>query len=88
MDVRTEDREQAIELDRRVFDLYAGHPHLIEVDSHASVLDKLTSVRNAIAKLLDGDDAGPSLRLVPDQREAPMSPLLGLSSVQHVLSTD
>lgn len=93
MDVRTEDREQAIELDRRVFDLYAGHPSLIEVASHASFLDKLTSVRNAIASLLEDEPAGAhgggvSLHVVPEQEEAPLSSIMGLASVQHVLPVD
>lgn len=78
MEVRTEGRDQAIELDRRVFALYADHPRLIEVESHASFLDKITAVRAAVARLV-GSDAGPV------REAAPLSSLAGLGSVQHVL---
>lgn len=89
MDVRTEDREQAIELDRRVHALYADHPNLIEVESHASFLDKLTVVRNAIASLVAQQVVRrPSLGVVAEPEAAPLSALMGLASVQHVLPVD
>jgi predicted ATPase len=88
MDVRTEDRDQAIELDRRVHALYAAHPNLIEVESHASFLDKLTVVRNAIATLVASPVQRPSLGVVDEQQPAPLSALMGLASVQHVLPVD
>lgn len=88
MDVRTEDREQAIELDRRVHALYADHPNVIEVESHASFLDKLTVVRNAIADLVSAPTRQPALGVVADLEPAPLSSLMGLASVQHVLPVD
>lgn len=88
MDVRTEDREQAVELDRRMYDLYSAHPVLVDIESSASFLDKLTRVRNAIDRLvherplrgLDGGGEGVDV--------APISSLMGLASVSHVLPTD
>jgi len=89
MDVRTEDREQAIELDRRIHALYADHANLIQVESHASFLDKLTFVRNAIAKLVaEPQPRRFALGVVPEQEPAPLSALMGLASVQHVLPED
>jgi predicted ATPase len=96
MDVRTEDRDQAIELDRNVFELYADHPRLIAVESHASFLDKLIAVRSAIATLLAGEPlpTAPAKALVgitggaERDRSAPLSSLMGLASVQHVLPVD
>lgn len=88
MDVRTEDRDEAIELDRRIHALYADHPQLIEVASHASFLDKLTSVRNAVAALLAADRDGRMLAVAPEEPVAPLSSLMGLASVQHVLPAD
>ncbi|MCB0879300.1 MAG: ATP-binding protein [Thermoleophilia bacterium] len=85
MEVRTEDRELAIDLDRRMFDLYADHPRLVAIDSHASFLDKLTTVRNAVAGLLEGFEAEARLEVLAPEPEAPLSSLMGLSSVQHVL---
>jgi predicted ATPase len=93
MDVRTEDRELAIELDRRMFELYGDHPRLVEIDSSSSFLDKLTTVRNAVAQLLcalEPESAAPvgGLHVVAPEPEAPLSALMGLASVQHVLPTD
>ncbi len=88
MDVRTEDREQAIELDRGIHALYADHPNLIEVESHASFLDKLTVVRNAIATLVSEPLRRPALGVVAEPEPAPLSALMGLASVQHVLPVD
>jgi predicted ATPase len=89
MEVRTEDTAEAIALDRSIHALYADHPRLIEVDSHTSFLDKLTVVRNAVATLLRIPVASHGgLQLVAEQREAPVSSLLGLASVQHVLPVD
>ncbi len=91
MDVRTEDRELAIDLDQRIYSLYADHPNLVAIPSHASFLDKLTSVRNAIAAMIaptetNAPEVGRStLRATPDEVEAPLSALMGLTSVQHVL---
>lgn len=77
LDVRTEDREQAIELDRRVLDLYRDHPHLIEIQSQGSFLAKLTSVRNAVSTLvgMPGGAAAP----------VPISALTALGSSPHML---
>jgi predicted ATPase len=89
MEVRTEDREQAIELDRRMHALYADHPRVIQVDSHASFLDKLSVVRNAIATLLrTPSGAAGAMRVVPEDDAAPLGSILGLASVQHVLPVD
>lgn len=90
MDVRTEDRELAVELDRRMHELYADHPRLVAVDSSASFLDKLSVVRNAVAQLLDvlGQQDRPGLRVVEVEPAAPLSSLMGLASVQHVLPAD
>ncbi len=85
MDVRTEDTELAIDLDRRIFELYADHPRLVAIDSHTSFLHKLTTVRNAVAGLLDGMRAETRLQVVADEPEAPLSSIMGLASVQHVL---
>ncbi|MCW2927357.1 MAG: hypothetical protein JWM86_1325 [Thermoleophilia bacterium] len=119
LDVRTEDRDEAIALDRRMFELYADHPRLVTVESSASFLDKLVAVRGAIAALLDPefDDVGGALgaassavassgpQPVASPRDtvfprplrgitggaatpvdpAPLSSLMGLASVQHVL---
>ncbi|MEO6867011.1 MAG: hypothetical protein ABI200_03230, partial [Gaiellales bacterium] len=57
LDVRTEDRDEAVDLDRRIFELYADHPQLVAIESSASFLDKLTLVRNAIAALLHPERA-------------------------------
>lgn len=109
LDVRTEDREEAVELDRRMFELYAAHPRLVEVASSVSFLDKLTRVRNAVAALLDppmDPDRAPAPSREGRAREAfprplrgirggsepvepaPVSSLLGLASVGHVLPVD
>ena len=88
MDVRTEDRDHAIALDRGVHALYADHPRLIEVESHASFLDKLTVVRNAIASLVTEPAPRPALGVVDEPEPAPLSSLMGLASVQHVLPVD
>jgi predicted ATPase len=101
MDVRTEDTDEAIALDRRMRDLYADHPMFIEIESSASFLDKLTRVRNAIDELLHPAPVVPPpakgdrisfprpmrgiLRSVERVDPAPVSSLMGLTSVQHVL---
>jgi predicted ATPase len=96
MDVRTEDTGEAIELDRRMRELYADHPVFLEIESSASFLDKLTRVRNAIDALLHPDARPPRpdfprpLRGITGGGEgvvhpAPVSALMGLASVQHVL---
>lgn len=88
MDVRTEDREEAVELDRRMFELYEQHPMLVSIESSASFLDKLTRVRNAV----DGLIHQRALRGITGGGEgidaAPVSSLMGLASVQHVLPVD
>jgi len=98
LDVRTEDRDEAIALDERVFALYADHPRMISIESHASFLDKLIAVRTAIAGILHPEQSrqpighqrplmglrGGALDLDP----APLSALMGLASVQHVLPVD
>lgn len=99
IEVRTEDREEAIALDERVFALYSSHPRMISVESHSSFLDKLTVVRNAVAELVRGQAAeasqqrqrpptftsitGGGMPLEP----APISTLMGLAGVSHVLPT-
>lgn len=88
LDVRTEDREQAVELDRRIFELYEQHPVIVSIESSASFLDKLTRVRNAIDELvhrrpLRGIEGGGE-----GTDPAPVSSLMGLASVQHVLPVD
>lgn len=101
LEVRTEDREQAVELDRRVYELYRDHPVLVSIESSASFLDKLTRVRNAVDALVHPDPEpgagrrparGQRLHAIPggDERiePAPVSSLMGLSSVQHVLPVD
>lgn len=93
MDVRNEDTEQAIELDARTRELYADHPVFIEIESSASFLDKLTRVRRAIDGLLHPPTlVPPPLRGIPGGGEgvhpAPVSSLMGLASVQHVLPAD
>jgi predicted ATPase len=97
LDVRTEDRDEAIELDRLMFDLYADHPHMVAIESSASFLDKLIAVRNAIAGMLapEPTDAwttakSPLFSISGDAVEtsvdvAPISSLMGLASVGHVL---
>jgi predicted ATPase len=91
LEVRTEDRAEAIELDGRIHDLFSDHPAFIEVESHASFLDKLIAVRNAVATLLEPSSRRvlemPALRLAPEDQPAPLSSLMGLASVQHVLPT-
>ncbi|MCW2950457.1 MAG: hypothetical protein JWN41_1470 [Thermoleophilia bacterium] len=86
IEVRTEDRDEAIELDRRIFELYAAHPRVVAISSHESFLDKLIAVRNAIANLVN--DSGQQLELAAAETEsdgAPVSSLMGLTSVAHVL---
>ncbi|MCW2923643.1 MAG: hypothetical protein JWM98_1047, partial [Thermoleophilia bacterium] len=95
LEVRTEDRAEAIELDAGIFELYADHPRLITVESNASFLDKLTTVRNAIARLVRAEvPMGIPRPLVGitggggARDAAPLSSLMGLASVQHVLPVD
>ena len=104
LDVRTEDRELAIELDRRMFELYADHPRLIEIESSHSFLDKLIAVRSAIdsivrprPELVDGAritiprprlGAPRTPRTERPLDPAPVSALMGLASVSHVLPVD
>lgn len=118
MDVRTEDQDEAVELDQRMFQLYADHPRLVSVESSASFLDKLIAVRTAIDEMLHPEvearreDRSRVTRtsrpaIAPDARDvtfprplrgvtggratlqpAPVSSLMGLSSVQHVLPVD
>jgi hypothetical protein len=98
MDVRTEGAEEAIELDERMRELYADHPTFIEIESSASFLDKLTRVRNAIDSLLHPDARPPKVEFPRPLRglrgggegvhPAPVSALMGLASVQHVLPAE
>jgi predicted ATPase len=95
LDVRTEDSDEAVELDRRMFDLYGDHPVLVAIESSVSFLDKLTRVRNAVAELLGTGGDAPAhlpLRGIAGGGEgvtpAPVSSLMGLTSVQHVLPND
>lgn len=77
LDQRTEDTAEAIALDHRIFELYADHPGLVVVDSSATFLDKLTMVHDTVASIVHGHDDA-----------APLSSLMGLASVQHVLPVD
>ena len=89
LEVRTEDNEEAIALDRRIFDLYRDHPRVVSVASHESFLDKLIAVRNAIAELVA--EPGPMqtrLALTEEVDAAPISSLMGLAGVGHVLPVD
>jgi predicted ATPase len=93
LEVRTEDRGEAVELDRRMFELFSEHPRVISVESQGSFLDKLTVVRNAVAELVrTTSTAAPALVGVGGGGEgvqpAPLSSLMGLESVQHVLPAD
>jgi predicted ATPase len=95
LDVRTEDRDEAVELDRRMFELYGDHPVLVEIESSVSFLDKLTRVRNAVADLLSWTTEPPrgsGLHGITGGGEgvtpAPVSALMGLAAVQHVLPQD
>lgn len=85
LEVRTEDRDEAIDLDQRIFALYADHPKVVSIASHESFLDKLIAVRNAIADLVS--EPMQQLELVSQNHvePAPISALMGLSSVGHVL---
>jgi len=76
LDQRTEDTAEAIALDQRIFQLYADHPRLVTIESSVSFLDKLTAVHDAIEQLVRPEDP------------APLSALMGLASVQHVLPVD
>jgi predicted ATPase len=86
LEVRTEDNDEAIALDRSIFDLYREHPRVVSVASHESFLDKLIAVRNAIAELVA--EPGPMqtrMSLAESVEPAPISSLMGLASVGHVL---
>jgi hypothetical protein len=54
LDIRTEDRVEAVRLDERLYELYADHPRLVTIESSSSFLDKLTLVRDAVADLVAG----------------------------------
>lgn len=77
LEVRTEDRDLAVDLDRRIFDLYASHPRLISIESRGSFLDKLTAVRNAVADLVEQ----PQAPYRPATREAGSVPVSTLASL-------
>jgi hypothetical protein len=64
LDQRTEHHDEALELDERVFALYADHPRLVSIESTGSFLDKLARVTAAVRGLLDVPEPGP--RAVPD----------------------
>jgi predicted ATPase len=101
LDIRTEGRDEAIALDQRVFELYADHPRVVNIESSSSFLDKLTRVRNAIEELLHPTPSVPPpargakaafprpLKGILGGSEpvapAPVSSLMGLASVGHVL---
>ena len=93
--MRTEDLDAAIDLDRRIHELYADHPRVIAIESQGSFLDKLTAVRNAVAGLVrewSGDDPGggraPRLEVVAEEEPAPLDEMLGLPSMRLVVSSD
>lgn len=52
LEVRTEDRDLAVELDERIFGLYEEHPRMLSIESRGSFLDKLAAVRDAVATLV------------------------------------
>ncbi|MCW2973825.1 MAG: hypothetical protein JWN72_2098 [Thermoleophilia bacterium] len=86
LEVRTEDRDEAIALDQRIFELYSDHPKVVSIASHESFLDKLIAVRNAIADLVAEPMQQLELTTFDAVEPAPISALMGLSSVGHVLS--
>ncbi len=51
LEVRTEDRDEAIALDERIWKLYSEHPLILPIPSRGSFLDKLVTVREAVQKL-------------------------------------
>jgi predicted ATPase len=51
MTVRTEERDDALELDAKVFELYRDHPHVVTIRSTASFLEKIHLVTAAVRKL-------------------------------------
>lgn len=51
VNVRVEEREHALELDRRVRDLYRAHPRVVTVRSTASFLEKIQLVTAAVHAL-------------------------------------
>ncbi len=81
LDIRTEDTDLAIDLDRRIFDLYRNHPQLIVIESQVSFLDKLVSVREAVAGLIATADQAPA----STSDHLPPSVLAGLGSVDSGL---
>lgn len=58
-DVRIEAHDEALELDRRVFALYAGHPNIISITSTDSFLEKLTTVTHYVRALLESPSGSP-----------------------------
>lgn len=84
LEVRTEDRALAIELDRRIFDLYRDHPRLISIESQGSFLDKLSAVRNAVGQLVS-ERSGAGSPVADRTNPAPLSVLASLGSATHLL---
>lgn len=82
LEVRTEDRSLAIELDQRVFELYRSHPNLHVIRSRGSFLDKLVQVRETVAGILEGGAAQQASR---SSAEVPLSALAGLGGVSASL---
>jgi hypothetical protein len=99
LEIRTEDRAEAVELDDAVRALYEPHPRVVHVASRGSFLDKLAAVRGAVADLVaDRGSVAPGTRRRPQLagitgagaplEPAPISSLMGLASVSHVLPVD
>lgn len=77
LEVRTEDREEAIALDERMFELFRDHPALIVVESTGSFLRKLTAVSAAVGQLVGGSrvDGEPITSAVPESTLASLASL-------------
>jgi predicted ATPase len=60
LEVRTEDVEEAITLDQRIWELYRDHPQVISIPSQSSFLDKLIIVRKAVNDLVRQKSLSPA----------------------------
>lgn len=79
IETRTEERELALELDRRVFALYESHPNVVVIPSSGSFLKKLATVTEAVQRIVNPSD--PALSTIPRSALAP------LDAVKHLLPT-
>lgn len=85
IELRTEERDLALELDQRCFDLYSDHPKLVAIQSQGSFFAKLSAVRDAVGALLSEPDArsepnGPAEFGDPDDA-TPFSTLASLADL-------